>query len=344
MRAANKAQNQQNVDERGRRKNAAQRARALAQKKADSMPVVNPLDGPKRVRVVNAELVDPSPVGGIGEVLANRYLLKLIVGRELAQMYAASVLGLMWSYVQPAMRFATYYLIMGVIMKMHRDTPYFAIHLFVGMVMVHYFSETWNGGTRSIWQNRALVLKMRMPREVFPMASAVVAAYHTFPQIAILAVCCLIIGWHFSWGALAAGALGLAILISFSMALGLFFSAVNVFARDFQNVVGTITQVLHFMVPMMYPFGLVYAERDAHPWLYQIYVANPLSEAVLLMQKFFWLPLVDTSKLDRTAREFLAMPPDLWIRGLIQLAICLILLYLAQRFFSRVEGKFPERL
>ena len=42
--------------------------------------------------------------------------------------------------------------------------------------------------------------------------------------------------------------------------------------------------------------------------------------------------------------SFIAMPPDIWTRGLIQLAICLVLLYLAQRFFSRVEGKFPERL
>ena len=28
------------------------------------------------------------------------------------------------------------------------------MHLFTGMVVVHYFGETWNGGTRSIWQNK----------------------------------------------------------------------------------------------------------------------------------------------------------------------------------------------
>jgi len=37
-------------------------------------------------------------------------------------------------------------------------------------------------------------------------------------------------------------------------------------------------------------------------------------------------------------------PPDMWQRGLITLALCLVLLWLAQRFFSRVENKFPERL
>ena len=34
----------------------------------------------------------------------------------------------------------------------------------------------------------------------------------------------------------------------------------------------------------------------------------------------------------------------MWERGLITLALCLVLLWFAQKFFSRVEGKFPERL
>ena len=37
-------------------------------------------------------------------------------------------------------------------------------------------------------------------------------------------------------------------------------------------------------------------------------------------------------------------PPDLWERGLITLVLCIVLLWLAQRFFARVEGKFAERL
>ena len=88
------------------------------------------------------------------------------------------------------------------------------------MVVVHYFGETWNGGTRSIWKNKGLVQKMRMPREIFPVAAAVVAAYHTLPQLLVLVLFCLIAGWHLTWTAVAAGVLGFGILITFSMALG----------------------------------------------------------------------------------------------------------------------------
>lgn len=326
------------VDESGRRRNAARKARKLMRKKDNAMPVVE-LTGPKQERVVDAELVDPSPTGGIREVLQQRYLLRLIVGRQLAQMYAASLLGLLWSYIQPGIRFVVYFFVFGVVLKdAHGDLSNFALRLFAGMVFVHYFTETWSGGTRSIYQNRNLVMKMRVPREIFPVASMLVAVYHTGPQVLILLVACVFLGWSFSWTAIAAGVLGLAILVTFSMALALTFSALNVFYRDFQNIVQTITQFLHFMVPMMYSYSMIATLGENHRWAYELYFANPLGEAVLLMQRLFWAPTVSDAEV---AKEF---PPDLWERGLIMLVVCVVLLLLSQKLFARLENKFPERL
>jgi ABC-2 type transport system permease protein len=336
-RAERKATKRRQVDESGRRRNAARKARKLMEKKADSMPVVE-LKGPRAERRVDAELVDPAPRGGIREVFQQRYLLRLIVGRQLAQMYAASLLGLLWSYIQPGLRFVVYFFVFGVVLKSHAGTPNFALHLFAGMVFVHYFTETWAGGTRSIYQQRNLVMKMRVPREIFPVASMVVAFYHTGPQILILAISCVVVGWHFSLVGIAAGLLGVSILITFSMALSLTFSALNVFYRDFQNIVQTVTQFTHFMVPMMYSYSMIAKLNDHHQWLYQLYFANPLAEAVMLMQKLFWAPTLEPSQY---ADEF---PPDLWERGFIMLAFCLGLVFLAQKFFARLEAKFPERL
>ncbi len=340
MRAANKrAAGEAAGDGESRRsKNAARKARRMLENQADAMPVVE-ASGPRQERVVDAELVAPSPRGGLLETFQRPYLLRLIVSRQLAQMYAASLLGLAWSYVQPAMRFGVYYLVMGFILKLHEGTPYFALHLFTGIVVVHYFGETWSGGTRSIWQNKGLVQKMRMPREIFPVAAMLVAAYHTFPQLIVLVLFCLLSGWHVTWTAVGAGALGVAILVTFAMSMSLFFSALNVFFRDFQNIVQTIMQFMHFLVPMMYPFTLVWDAHESHPWLYNIYVANPISQAVLLLQRLFWWPLIEDT--DGLGRHF---PPDMYLRGGITLVVCLLLLWSAQKFFSRVEGKFPERL
>lgn len=319
---------------------ARRRARARAKREASSMPVVA-AKGEQRERLVDAELVPPSPRGGLREVLQQRFLLKLIVRRQLAQMYSASLLGLMWSYVQPALRFLVYYFAIGMVLQIHKDVPNFALHLFAAMVFVHYFGETWNGGTRSIWNNRALVQKMRMPREVFPVAAMVTSMYHTLPQMLVLLVACAIIGWTPSWAAVAALLLGVAIIVVFALALGLFFSAVNVFARDFQNIVQTVMQFMHFLVPMIYPFERIWAAHDSHRWLYEIYVANPVAQGVMLMQRAFWYPTLSPEQRSEITQAF---PPDQWVRGLVTLAISGVLLWLAQRFFTRVENKFPERL
>ncbi len=346
MRAANK-RNEPTADERGRRKNAAARARRLAQKQADAMPVVAAPDGPRNERNVTAPLVDPAPSGGVIGVLRQGYLLRLIVRRQIASKYANSLLGLAWSYIQPGMRFAVYYVVMGVILGLDRGMPYFPIHLFCGLVFVGFFSDAWSSGTRSIWGNRGLILKLRMPREVFPMAAILVAGYHMLPQLLLLVFFCLIAGWHFSFVGLAAFVMGLIILFAFASSLALMFSAFNVFYRDFQNIVGTILQFTNFLVPMMYPFSRIYGAADSHPVIYHLYMANPIAEVVLLMQRFFWWELIPDSQKNGdqiVGAPAVSFPPDLFERGAIMVVATVLLLFFSQAVFNKLQDKFPERI
>ena len=99
--------------------------------------------------------------------------------REIAARYQGSFLGLFWSYLQPASRLAMYYFVFGILLA--RPIENFAIHLFAGLVIVHYFTETFSAGTRSIVRNKGVVQKMAVPREMFPVASMLVSAYHVIP-------------------------------------------------------------------------------------------------------------------------------------------------------------------
>ncbi|MGZ5416502.1 MAG: ABC transporter permease [Nocardioides sp.] len=289
-------------------------------------------------RVPDAPLAPPFSTGGLLDVFRRRYVLKLLVKRELAARYQGSFLGLLWSYVQPLIRFLMYYFVVGMILELDRGIEYFGVHLFAGMVAVHYFVETFTAGTRSIVRNRAIVKKMAMPREMFPVASMIVSAYHTIPQLVILTIAALVIGWQPDAVGFAAGLLGLALITVLGTALALLFSAANVFFRDFSNVVQTLTAFIHFGVPMLYPFTKV-DERFGEAFV-NIYLANPIAEAVLLLQRCFWTTV--TTDPAQTAQE--QMPDHLFERGLIQLAICLVFLGIAQVVFTRLENKFPERL
>ncbi len=90
--------------------------------------------------------------------------------KEIQARYQGSLLGLLWSYVQPLVRFCMYFFVIGLVLGLHKTVPNFAIHMFAALIGVHFFTETFSSGTRSIVRNKAIVRKMAMPREMFPVA------------------------------------------------------------------------------------------------------------------------------------------------------------------------------
>ena len=183
-------------------------------------------------RVEELPWVDPAPRNGLLEVFRRRYLLRLLVRREISARYSGSFLGLMWSYINPLSQFLIYFFVIGVLIGLHKDVPNFAIHMFCGIILVHYFTETFNAGTRSIMRNKAIVRKMAMPNEMFPVASMLVSLYHVGPQLVILVIACLCYGWMPDPAGMLAVVLALLIIMILGTALALLFSAANVFFRD----------------------------------------------------------------------------------------------------------------
>jgi len=277
----------------------------------------------------------PGDTTGLFGVFQRRYLLGLLVRKELRVRYQGTAIGLAWSYVKPLIRFLTYVLVIGYVIGL-KDLPYYPYHVFSAMIVVTFFTETLGAGTRSVVKNKSLVRKMNVPREMFPVASLLVTTYHAGPQYLILIIACAIIGWSFSFTALAAALLSFAILITFSMAVGLAFAALNVWYRDFQNFVETINHLVLWAVPMIYPFALIRDKTNGN-WIEQLYLLNPIAEAVLLSERAFWVPILDES-------DVYVMPDHLFERGLIMLAVCLVLIWAAQRLFTRYEVKFAEHL
>jgi ABC-2 type transport system permease protein len=287
------------------------------------------------VHVVDAPLTPPSANSGLFEVFRRRYLLRLLVRREISARYQGSFLGLFWSYIQPAFRLAIYYFVIGVILD--RGIENFAVHIFTGLVIVHYFTETFQAGTRSIVRNKSLVTKMAIPREMFPVASMLVSAYHVVPGLVLLTGVCVALGWSPDPVGVGAGLLGFVLVAVLGTALALLFSAANVFFRDFGNIVQTLTMFTTFSVPMIYPFSLVDERFGGHT---EIYLANPLAEAVLLFQRAFWVGT--TEHQDATVADH--MPDHLFTRGFAHLGVAVLVLVVAQLVFTHLENKIPERL
>jgi ABC-2 type transport system permease protein len=286
-------------------------------------------------------LVQASHNNGLLEVFRRRYLLRLLVHSTVQARYQGTFLGWFWSYLQPAVRFCMYYFVFQVLIGRGGPDVYpFAIHLVCGMVIVHFFTETFNGGTRSLVSNRGLIIKLPMPRELFPVANMLVCLWQTAPMLLITIFVSVLLGWTPDPVGLLAALLAILLVGVLGLALALMFSVANVFFRDFSKVTQTLTQFTTFSVPMIYPYSMVAERFDKVPWVADVYMLNPVAEAVLLMQRCFWLPLTNDPAVSRVE----GFPPDLWSRGVIMLVLSFVALGLAQVWFSKLERRVPERL
>lgn len=292
---------------------------------------------PKAVRVVDAPLAAPAANLGLLSVFHRRYLLRLLVRREVQSRYQGSFLGFMWSYINPMSQFFIYWFVIGHIMGARRSVENYPIHLFSAIIIVHFFTETFGAGTRSIVKNKALVTKMAMPKEMFPVSAMLVSLYHVGPQLVILVLACLAYGWVPDPGTAFGVLLALGIIMTLGTALALIFSVANVYFRDFGSAVAIMSNIVRFGVPMVYPYSQVHAKFGHFA---EYYLLNPIAHAVLLMQRAFW---VGTTKnpLRTTTQD---LPHHLWLGGIGALVGSCVLLLLAQWIFNKTQNRLVERL
>jgi len=280
-----------------------------------------------------AGFVAPGASRGLVDVFRHRYLLSLLIRKEVQVRYRGSVLGWVWSYVKPTAQFIVFFLALGVFLRLNATMEMYPIYLFSGLIVINFFNEAFSNGTRSIVDNGALIKKIFLPREMFPLASTIVAFVNFLPQLLVTVVVCLIVGWAPQPLQLLGVLIGVSIIGILATGLGMFFGAINVSFRDSQNFVELIVLVATWASPVLYPWTTV---RDNLPdWLLQVYLANPVTVAVELFHAGLWYP---------TTSGTFTLPPDLFLRAAVGLVIAMIVLTLGQLVFRRLEGRFAQDL
>lgn len=290
-----------------------------------------------RADYASLPLVDPAGESGLLAVGKKGYLLRLLVARELTARYSGSFLGLLWSYFNPLTQLFIYWFVMGTVMGMAGRTENFAIYVFCGLIAVHFFTETFNAGTRSIMRNKAFVKKMALPLEMFPVSSVLVSLFNAGPALLILVVVCLTKGWRPDLEGMAAFFLATLIMITVGTGFGLMFSVFNVLWADTGQAVGILTNFVRFSVPMMYPFTKI---TSSIPQYVDWYLLNPIADVVLLFHRAFWLDTTTDESL--IAHEH--FPQHLMLHGLVALGIGVVIMVIGQIVFSRMSRRVPERV
>jgi ABC-2 type transport system permease protein len=268
----------------------------------------------------------------IRKVFQQRELLGLLVRRDLKARYKDSALGFFWSLVRPLLQLAIYFVVMGYFLQAAKGIPDFAVYVFAGLTAMGLFTEIVVGGTGSIVANAALVKKVYLPREIFPLASVGSALFNFAIQVVVLLLATFLVGqppvhWQIFYVVPA-----LLILIVFGTAFALLLGAINVYLRDMQYLAEVGTLLLFWASPVVYSWQMV-SSLVTSPVLLEIYTNNPLTLAVLGFQRAFWV-----------AGESVAQPDALLVRMLIALTIGLVFLFISHRVFLRLQGNFAQEL
>ncbi len=283
------------------------------------------------------QLIKPGTGRGLLDVYSNRFLLKLLVRKEIKIRYRGSALGLLWSYVKPLMQFLIYFVALGIFLNLQHGTPNYAIYLFSGIVFVNFFTESLGNATRSIVDNRDLIRKIYLPRELFPVATVWVSAAHFLPQVAVLIGACLIAGWAPSVVQLLVVLAAFVMVSILATGLGLLFGAANVYFRDSENLVDMILMIVTWASPVLYIWTMVERVMGSWFWLYQL---NPLTVGVEVFHWAFWYPTLSQDQL-----PLVTLPPDL-VSVWLPLAFCisLVVLFLGQFVFRKLAVHFAQEL
>jgi ABC-2 type transport system permease protein len=285
----------------------------------------------------------------ISDLVAYRELLVNLIRKELKVKYKNSVLGFVWSMVNPAVTIGVYYVIFQVVFK--TAIPLFPIYLMSAVLLWNLFSTALPGSVGSVVGNAPLVKKVWFPREVLPLSAIGAALVHFFLQSLVLVIALAALRYPIGWKYLWLLPLALLVMVILIAAIALFVAAVNVRFRDTQHFLDIALMVWFWGTPIVYTYRSV-SDRLAASHVGWLPLLNPVTATTLAFQRAIYNKEVVGRKLDATGHivekgtPILPHVGSLWyVRNLGIVAVVSFALLLAtSALFRRLEGDFAEDL
>lgn len=207
---------------------------------------------------------------------SNRQLILQMTKRDVIGRYKGSVMGVMWSFLNPLFLLMIYTFVFSVVFKARWGTSLpesktqFAILLFVGMIVHGLFAETLNRAPGLILSNVSYVKKIVFPLEILPVVAIGTALFHALVSVLVLVVAFVLINGYLQWTIVFLPLVLLPLIVlTLGAAWGL--ASLGVFLRDVAQPIGLVMTVLLFASPVFYPITAL--PEYIRPWL----MLNPLT-------------------------------------------------------------------
>lgn len=255
----------------------------------------------------------------IKNIYAYRDMIYSLVRRELRGRYKGSVLGFLWTYINPLCQVIVYSAVFSVIFRVQIEKFY--LYMTIGMMPWVFFSASVQGGSTCVRAQADMVKKIYFPREVIPISYVTSTFINMLLSFIIVFLTVLTAGWGFN--PLALLFLPLIMVIEYLLALGLAFivSAVTVYFRDLEQIIGVLMMAWIYLTPIMYDVDFVPEQFQT------LFFLNPMTPVIVVYHDILYY---------RTTPD----PTCLLQAGLVSLTIFVVGFLL----FCRLDRGFAEEL
>lgn len=290
----------------------------------------------------------PTPLQRLRQLWQYRELVANLTRKELKVKYKNSVLGFVWSLLNPLMYLVVFSLVFSIIAK--TSVPYFGIFFLSGLLAWNLFSSALSGGTSSIVTNAGLVTKVWFPREALVLATVAAAVVHFFLQSMVLVAALVVFQRMPAVEFFPVFLLALLVLLLLCTALAIALSAVNVYLRDTQHLLEVALLAWFWLSAIAYNYGLVAQSLVARFGANgeRIAMLNPVLTVVITFQRTLYnpAPITDAQRADPNFIPVLPEHPMGWYATHLAIAglASLLLLYGALVLFSRLEDDFAQEI
>jgi ABC-2 type transport system permease protein len=278
----------------------------------------------------------PGAIRRARQVWEYRELLGNLVRKELKVKYKNSILGFVWSLLNPALYLVVFYIVFQLILGSAIEK--FPIFLLCGLIPWNFFSAAVAAGCMGITGNSSLVVKVWFPREILPLSAVGAAFVHYVLQSAVLIAALLLFRWMPAWEYVPLLIPALIAMAIFVVAMAIFLSAVNVYLRDTQHLLELALLAWFWLTPIVYPYQLVANKMGAYA---SLYLLNPMTSVVITYQRALYNKATTS-----TGTQILPNEPWTWyLRNLVLVIIASsVLLLVALWIFGRLEDNFAEEI
>lgn len=302
------------------------------------------LDGQRMLS--DPELVErsrrPGPIQRLRNIWEYRELLRNLVRLQLKVKYKNSVLGFLWSLLNPLLYLVIFTFVFTVVQP--AGIKDFAVFLLSGLLAWNLFSTSLGEGTNAIVHNSSLVKRVWFPREILPLAGIGAALVHFFLQMIVLVSAMLYFQRAPAWVDVPVLLMALAVLLLLATGMALILGAVNVYLRDTGHLLELVLLAWFWLSSIVYSFHGLRINFEKKGWNPDLLLLNPMVAVITTFQRVIYNP----QKADEITPGVGVLPDVgiMWyVRNLsIVGAFAIALLFVGLHVFGRLEDNFAEEI